>query len=79
MGEDYANRERITREFHEKIEKSHEQAASLLEDTSIAIGVAIFNPKRDHDFISIFSRADAEMYDNKRVTKARNAFLAGRE
>ena len=78
-GEDYANRERLIREFHESVDKSHEEATSLLEDTSIAIGVAIFNPKRDHDFISVFSRADAEMYDNKRVTKARNAFLAGRE
>ncbi len=78
-GEDYANRERLIREFHESVDKSHEEASSLLEDTSIAIGVAIFNPKRDHDFLSVFSRADAEMYDNKRVTKARNAFLAGRE
>lgn len=75
MGEDYANRERIIREFHEKINKSHEEATSLLEDTSIAIGVAIYNPKRDRDYLSVFSRADAEMYDNKRVTKARNAFL----
>ena len=74
-GEDYANRERIIREFHEKVEKTHEEAKNLLEDTSIAIGVAIYNPKRDHDYISVFSRADAEMYDNKRVTKARNAFL----
>ena len=75
MGEDYANRERIIREFHEKIEKSHAEAKSLLDDTSIAIGVAIYNPKRDRDYLSVFSRADAEMYDNKRVTKARNAFL----
>ena len=74
-GEDYANRERIIREFHEKVDKSHAQATSLLEDTSIAIGVAIYNPKRDRDYLSVFSRADAEMYDNKRVTKARNAFL----
>ncbi len=78
-GDDYANREKLIREFHESVDKSHEEAPSLLEDTSIAIGVAIFNPKRDHDYLSVFSRADAEMYDNKRVTKARNAFLAGRE
>ncbi|MBO4856800.1 MAG: GGDEF domain-containing protein [Bacilli bacterium] len=75
LGEDYTNREKLIREFHERIEHSHEEAESLLEDTSIAIGVAIYNPKRDRDYLSVFSRADAEMYDNKRVTKARNAFL----
>ena len=74
-GDDYANRERLIREFHEKVDVTHESAKSLLEDTSIAIGVAIYNPKRDRDYLSVFSRADAEMYDNKRVTKARNAFL----
>ena len=75
MGEDYANREKLIREFHEKMDSIHESATSLVEDTSIAIGVAVYNPKRDRDYLSVFSRADAEMYDNKRVTKARNAFL----
>ena len=74
-GEDYANRERLIREFHEKMDAIHENAKSLLDDTSLAIGVAIYNPKRDRDYLSVFSRADAEMYDNKRVTKARNAFI----
>ena len=48
---------------------------SLLEDTSIAIGIAIYNPERDRDYLSVFSRADAAMYDNKRVTKAKNSFF----
>ena len=74
-GDDYANRERLIREFHEKMDAIHENAKSLLDDTSLAIGVAIYNPKRDRDYLSVFSRADAEMYDNKRVTKARNAFI----
>lgn len=79
LGEDYANRERIIRELHENIDKAHEKASSLLDDTSIAIGVSTFNPKRDRDYLSVFSRADAEMYDNKRITKSKNEFLNGQE
>ena len=75
MDEDYNNRERLIREFHEKMDSIHGQATSLSDDTSIAIGVAIYNPKRDRDYLSVFSRADAEMYDNKRITKAKNDFL----
>ena len=74
-GEDYANREQIIRQLHEKVEKAHESATSLMNDTSIAFGVAVYDRKKDHDFISVFSRADAEMYDNKRITKSKNSFL----
>lgn len=74
-GEDYANREKIVREIHEKVDKAHEDSTSLMDDTSIAIGVAVYNPSKDRDFLSVFSRADAEMYDNKRVTKAKNSYL----
>lgn len=74
-GVDYANRERILRELYNKIEESHNKASSLLDDTSIALGVAVYNPKQDRDYISVFSRADAQMYDNKRVTKAKNKYL----
>lgn len=74
-GEDYANRERIVREIHENIEKAYAQSTSLLDDTSVAFGVAVFNPKKDRDYLSVFSRADAEMYANKRVTKAKNVHL----
>ena len=72
---DYANRERLIRELHERIDRSHDKASSLLDDTPIAFGVAVFNKGKDHDFASVFSRADAEMYDNKRITKAKNSFL----
>ena len=75
IGEDYVNREKIIRELHEKINIAHEKSTSLLDDTSIAIGVAIYNSKRDRDYLSVFSRADSEMYDNKRVTKAKNKYL----
>ena len=76
-GEDYVNRERIVREIHEKIEEAYANSTSLMDDTSVAFGVAIYNPHKDRDYLSVFSRADAEMYANKRVTKAKNAHLNG--
>lgn len=74
-GTDYANRERILRDLYNKIDEAHQKATSLLDDTSIALGVAVYNPKQDRDYITVFSRADAQMYDNKRVTKAKNKYL----
>ena len=76
-GEDYTNRERLLRELYNKLEDIHNHAKSLKDDTSVALGVAIFNPKQDRDYLSVFSRADAQMYDNKRVTKAKNKYLQG--
>ncbi len=73
---DYVNRERLIRELHERINSTHEKATSLLDDAPIAFGVAVYNKNKDKDFVTVFSRADAEMYDNKRVTKARNSYLA---
>ena len=76
MDQDYANRERLIRELHERIRISHEKSTSLLDDTPIAFGVAVYNKQKDRDYVAVFSRADAEMYDNKRVTKARNNYQA---
>lgn len=72
-GIDYSNREVLIRQLHERIDQIHHDAKNKKEDTSVAFGVGIYNPKNDFDYITVFSRADAEMYDNKRVVKARNA------
>ena len=66
---DYANREALIRELHEMIDRIHQQSTSLNNDTSLAFGVAVFNPNKDFDYTAIFSRADAEMYENKKFIK----------
>ena len=66
---DYANREALIRELHEMIDRIHRQSTSLNNDTSLAFGVAVFNPNKDFDYTAIFSRADAEMYENKKFIK----------
>ena len=69
-GEDYSNRERIIRTLHETLDK--ERISEKPEEaTSIAFGVSIYNSLKDFDYVTIFSRADAEMYDNKRIIKSK--------
>ena len=70
-GADYANREVLLRHLHEYLEEVHLNSKSKDKDVSVAMGVGVFNPQRDFDYVSVFSRADAEMYDNKRVVKAK--------
>ena len=74
-GVDYTNRERLLREMYERINNIHENAKTLLEDTSLALGVAVYNRKNDHDYMSIFSRADAQMYDHKKILKNKNSAI----
>lgn len=69
---DYNNREALVRELHEMIDRIHQQSTSSNNDTSLAFGVAVYNAQKDFDYLTVFSRADAEMYDNKRFIKAKN-------
>lgn len=69
---DYTNREVLVRELHEMIDRIHQQSTSSNDDTSLAFGVAVYNSQKDFDYLTVFSRADAEMYDNKRFIKAKN-------
>ncbi len=75
VNDDYNNKERLCRDLHEKVEEIHKNAKTPLEDTSFAFGMAVYSRKHDYDYISIFSRADAEMYENKRLIKSKNGTL----
>lgn len=73
--EDYENRNEIIRKFRSRIVDIHDESTSLLEDVPIACGMATYDPENDVDFISIFSRADTIMYEDKRLIKSRNIYL----
>lgn len=75
-GEDYQNRKVIVTSFRKRVEDIHSQSKELKEDTSIACGYAPYNPEVDRDFVSLFSRADASMYDNKKNIKLKNNYLS---
>ena len=74
-GEDHENRKAIITSFKKRVEEIHISSSDLKEDTSIACGYANYNPDVDHDFVSLFARADASMYDNKKSVKAKNNYL----
>jgi len=74
-GTNYEKRNAIVGEFRKQIEDINDRAITLKEDTSIACGLAAFDPDVDRDYVSLFSRADASMYENKRLVKSKNKFL----
>lgn len=72
---DYENRNELVRKFRSKVNDIHGISKSLLEDIPIACGMATYDDKNDIDYISIFSRADTIMYDDKKMIKANNKYL----
>ncbi len=67
--EDYNDRENIVETFKKDVEEIHKKSSGLKTDTPIACGMATFDPETDVDYLSVFTRADTIMYDNKRKMK----------
>ena len=56
--------------FNNKIAAIHQRVdLEPWKRISAAIGYALFDPARDHDADSVFERADANMYDRKKLMK----------
>ena len=68
-GSDYDNKESITRILHEKLNSLNDQHNGSSSDISMAFGIATYSKKLDNDYVSLFSRADADMYENKKFLK----------
>ena len=49
-------------------QKNNEEALYL----QMAIGVAVYYPETDRDYMEVFRRADEEMYIDKKEKKKRN-------
>ena len=75
-GEDHENRKAIIASFRKRVEDIHNGSSELKEDTSVACGYANYNPDVDRDFVSLFARADASMYNNKKNIKLKNNYLS---
>ena len=52
-----------------KLEDIKRESTLLLNETSIAFGCATYDPKVDNDYIQVYSKADALMYENKNLSK----------
>ena len=74
-GEDYGSRDQIVRSLKEKVEQIHNDSNSPLEDTSIALGISTYSRQNDYDYVTIFSRADEDMYNNKHLIKNKQKIL----
>lgn len=73
--EPYKNRNDLIRKFRSAVYQAHEESTSLMDDTPIACGMATYDPVNDTNFMSVFSRADTIMYDDKRMLRTRNEYL----
>lgn len=73
--EDYRNRNELIRKFRNSVYQAHEESTSLMDDTPIACGMATFDPVNDTNYMSVFSRADTIMYDDKRMLRTRNEYI----
>ena len=69
---DKAAAEEKKRLFEEEVkafnQKNNEEALYL----QMAVGIAVYDPETDRDYMEVFRRADEEMYIDKKEKKKRN-------
>ena len=71
MGEDFEKAEEMKGHFKDAIGKmAVDKELRDWEKVSAAIGVAKYDPDRDHSVEDVFKRADEAMYDDKSRMKA---------
>ena len=63
-GEDFKNRDSLIKSFNEEVEKNLRSGGPV-----VAAGMGIFKPESDLRFDDVFSRADARMYEQKKLLK----------
>ena len=76
QGDDYRNREALTREFEEKSAGTDTTAENPWERVSVTMGLAVYDPATDQTVNDVARRADKLMYEHKYARKAvRNAAI----
>ena len=67
---DYQNREALVQQFNEGMAEISASANHEWEQAHIAMGIAVYDPRRDRSVNDVIRRADESMYENKRRRKA---------
>ena len=67
--EDYQNREKLLREFEKSKAEITASTANRWEQVHLSMGIAVYDPQRDHVVADVVRRADEIMYENKRARK----------
>lgn len=70
-GDDLKNKDKINLSIRDKIIEMNDRKDSSQGDVSLAVGFAYYDRKIDRDYVSLFSRADADMYENKKFLKGK--------
>ena len=70
QGHDFEEREALVEMMHERAEYEKIAFGDNVVPVSIACGVAVYDSALDDDFRSVFNRADARMYENKKIMKS---------
>lgn len=70
VGSDYEMRSALLEKFRGKILDNVKKGEPVYENVSVASGMAVYNPENDKCVEDVFKRADAEMYENKKMIKS---------
>ena len=66
---DYQERESLARQFERAVADINVAAEKQWEQVHIAMGIAVYDARKDHALNDVLHRADETMYENKRVRK----------
>ncbi|MBR0235475.1 MAG: GGDEF domain-containing protein [Clostridia bacterium] len=70
VGSDYEMRSALLEKFRGKILDNVKKGEPVYENVSVASGMAVYDPENDKCLEDVFKRADAEMYENKKMIKS---------
>ncbi len=70
QNEDYRNRDELEQLLIKRTEEISQRTGKAWEKISVAVGIAVYDPKTDRLAEDVMRRADALMYENKRRQKS---------
>lgn len=69
MNNDFKNRDQLVEQFEKRRKEICNSAENKWEEVHIALGIAVYDSKKDKSVDEIAQRADKTMYENKRMEK----------
>ena len=67
--EDFDSREELTARIKKELSDISASAANSWEEVHLSMGIAVYDPGRDHTVNDVVRRADQIMYEEKRLKK----------
>lgn len=62
---DFENKDTTLSNLHTELNELYSRYEGHSDDISLAFGVAVYDKNIDQDYVSLFGRTDAEMYEKK--------------